>query len=117
MLQINEPVNQIFPEPERVSEQTVLQSSNLRELVESLSGVLQKLESMKESELDQLLKIHPESFPIGGVDFYSLMELYEKNLLERALKEAKGNQTRAAKLLSIQLSTLNKKIKRHRIQI
>ena len=107
---------EIYPIDERLSEQTILKSSNLTEIVESLSKVLFKLEAMKEAEVDQLLKLHLESFPKDGIDLYSLMDFYEKSLLEFALKEARGNQTRAAKLLNIQLSTLNKKIKRHKIK-
>lgn len=116
MLQINTASQEIYHESGRRSDQTVLESSNLKDIVEALTGVLIKLESLKEAEVDQLLKIHPESFPKEGIDFYSLMELYEKSLIEHALRQANGNQTRAAKLLNIQLSTLNKKIKRHQIQ-
>lgn len=107
----------IYPINERLSEQTILKSSNLTEIVESLSNILCKLEAMKEAEVDQLLKLHVESFPKDGIDLYSLMDLYEKTLIEFALKESKGSQTRAARLLNIQLSTLNKKIKRHKIII
>lgn len=102
---------------ERLSEQNILQSSNLTEIVETLSKVLLKLQTMKEVEVDQLLKLHEELFPKDGIDLYSLLDLYEKRLIEFALKEAKGSQTRAAKLLNIQLSTLNKKIKRYKIVI
>lgn len=101
----------------RQSEQTVLRSSNLSEIVRSLTDALFKLETMKEAEVDHLLKVHHDTFPEEGVDFYSLMALYEKSLIEHALRETHGNQTRAAKLLKIQLSTLNKKIKRHNIKI
>lgn len=108
---------EIYPSNEPLSEQKILESSNLTEIVESLSKILFKLESMKEAEVDHLLKVHIESFPKNGIDLYSLIDLYEKNLIEFALKEARGNQTRAAKLLNIQLSTLNKKIKRHKISV
>ena len=117
MLQTASDDIEIYPINERLSEQTILKSSNLTEIVESLSNILFKLELMKEAEVDQLLKLHVESFPKDGIDLYSLMDLYEKTLIEFALKEAKGNQTRAAKLLNIQLSTLNKKIKRHKILV
>ncbi|MEZ5428004.1 MAG: helix-turn-helix domain-containing protein [Pyrinomonadaceae bacterium] len=117
MLQTNAISQEIYQASERLSERTVLESSNLKEIVESLSSVLFKLESLKDAEVDQLLQIQPKSFPKEGIDFYSLMELYEKSLIECALREAQGNQTRAAKLLNIQLSTLNKKIKRHQIQV
>ena len=110
-------IENTFTINERLSERNILQSSNLAEIVESLSKILFKLESMKEAEIDQLLKLHVESFPKEGIDLYSLLDLYEKTLIEFALKEARGNQTRAAKLLNIQLSTLNKKIKRHKISV
>lgn len=90
-------------------------STELKELVGSLSKALETLESMREVELQQLLNLHSQMFPKDGVDFYNLTENYEKSLIERALRETKGNQTKAAKLLNLRLTTLNSMIKRYDI--
>lgn len=90
-------------------------SSELKELVGSLSKALDTLESMREVELQQLLNLHSRMFPKDGIDFYNLTENYEKSLIERALRETKGNQTKAAKLLNLRLTTLNSMIKRYEI--
>ncbi len=100
---------------ERLSDKTVLETSNLNEVVESLSKALDTLESLKEVEIYQLLRLHAQYFPKQGIDFYKVTRLYERSLIEHALKEAKGKQTDAAKLLNLGLSTLNAKIKKHGI--
>lgn len=90
-------------------------SAELKEIVGSLSKALDTLESMREVELQQLLTLHAQMFPKDGIDFYNLTENYEKSLIERALRETKGNQTKAAKLLNLRLTTLNSMIKRYHI--
>lgn len=100
---------------ERLSDKTLLETSNLNEVVESLSKALETLDSLKEVEIYQLLRLHSHYFPKKGIDFYKVTKLYERNLIEHALKEAKGKQTEAAKLLNLGLSTLNAKIKKHGI--
>lgn len=91
--------------------------TNIHEVIESLSSALVTLESIKEAELIQLLKLHVQNFPKNGIDFYKLTSRYEKTLIEHALKKTKGSQTKAAKLLNLRLTTLNAMIKRHNIQI
>jgi DNA-binding protein Fis len=99
----------------RLNEKPVKKSSELKELVGSLSKALDTLESMREVELQQLLNLHSRLFPKDGIDFYNLTENYERSLIERALRETKGNQTKAAKLLNLRLTTLNSMIKRYEI--
>ena len=101
----------------RLNGNSVKKSSELKELVGSLSKALDTLESMREVELQQLLNLHSRFFPKDGIDFYNLAENYEKSLIERALRETKGNQTRAAKLLNLRLTTLNSMIKRYEITL
>lgn len=91
--------------------------TNIHEVIESLSNALVTLESIKEAELIQLLKLHVQNFPKNGIDFYKLTSRYEKTLIEHALKKTKGSQTKAAKLLNLRLTTLNAMIKRHNIEI
>jgi len=46
-----------------------------------------------------------------GIDFYREIELYEIELIKRALQREHGCQRRAAELLSLNPTTLNAKIK------
>jgi len=46
-----------------------------------------------------------------GIDFYREIELYEMELIKRALHRERGCQRRAAELLGLNPSTLNAKIK------
>ena len=52
----------------------------------------------------------------GGVDFYSEVKQFETALIKLALGETDGNQARAAKLLGLQATTLNSKIKLYKIE-
>lgn len=52
-----------------------------------------------------------------SIDFYDEVRRFEVNLIERALEQTGGSQTRAAHLLGINLTTLNAKIKRYNIEI
>lgn len=47
-----------------------------------------------------------------GIDLYDEVRRFEQNMIERALQHAHGSQTRAARLLGINVTTLNSKIKR-----
>ncbi len=53
-----------------------------------------------------------KSIPDSGVNLPHLMDDYEKNLLETALKQTGGNQTKASALLGLRVQTLNMKLKR-----
>lgn len=46
-----------------------------------------------------------------GIDFYREIELYEIELIKRALQRCGGSQRRAAELLGLNPTTLNAKIK------
>ena len=52
----------------------------------------------------------------GGVDFYSEVKQFETALIKLALGQTDGNQARAAKLLRLQATTLNAKIKLYKIE-
>jgi DNA-binding NtrC family response regulator len=53
-----------------------------------------------------------KAIPENGVDLPNLMDEYEKNLLETALRQTGGNQTKASALLGLRVQTLNMKLKR-----
>lgn len=64
-------------------------------------------------EVDLLFQTATES------DHHSLKEhvrIFETELIKRALSKTGGNQTQAARLLGLKLTTLNSKIKRYKIQ-
>ncbi|MBX3278020.1 MAG: sigma-54-dependent Fis family transcriptional regulator [Acidobacteria bacterium] len=50
--------------------------------------------------------------PAQGIELETTIEGYERRLIEVALKQTGGNQTRAAQLLGLRVQTLNAKIKR-----
>lgn len=50
-----------------------------------------------------------------GVDLYEEMRRYEVRLIRQALSHTGGNQVRAARLLNVNATTLNSKIKRFNI--
>ena len=51
----------------------------------------------------------------GGLSFAEAVARFEQELIIEALKEAKGNQTRAARLLDTSLRILNYKVKKYNI--
>lgn len=52
-----------------------------------------------------------------GISFYDEVRKYEIDLIRRALKQTGGHQLRAARLLGLNATTLNSKIKSYNIQI
>jgi transcriptional regulator with GAF, ATPase, and Fis domain len=51
----------------------------------------------------------------NGISLADEVERFETNLIKNALLQSDGNQTNAAKLLGVKLTTLNAKIKRYGI--
>jgi transcriptional regulator with GAF, ATPase, and Fis domain len=59
-----------------------------------------------------------ESVDVGrGVDFYDEVRRFEVDLIRRALEQTSGHQSRAARLLGMNATTLNSKIKTYNIQL
>ncbi len=52
----------------------------------------------------------------GSVRLYDEVQRFEIDLIRSALSRTAGNQTRAAQLLGVKITTLNTKIKRYRIE-
>lgn len=50
-----------------------------------------------------------------GIDLHNEVRRFETRLIERALEETDGHQSRAARLLGLKVTTLNEKIKRYGI--
>lgn len=53
----------------------------------------------------------------GRVRLYDEVQRFETELISSALSRTAGNQTRAARLLGVKLTTLNSKIKRYKIPV
>jgi DNA-binding NtrC family response regulator len=51
----------------------------------------------------------------GGIPFEQARYEFEKKYIQAALSRAKGNQTRAARMLGIHRNTLNRKVQIHRL--
>ena len=73
--------------------------ANLSNLVSSLNAAVEDLESLDLAKMD-------EQF-----DFYHEVERFEIKLIKSALRITGGSQIRAAKLLKLNATTLNAKIK------
>jgi len=52
-----------------------------------------------------------------GIDFYDEVRRFEIDLIRRALEQTGGHQSRAARLLGMNATTLNSKIKTYNIQL
>jgi two-component system, NtrC family, response regulator HydG len=52
------------------------------------------------------------AIPPDGVDLPRIVADYERSIIETALRQTSGNQTKAARLLGLRLQTLNMKLKR-----
>ncbi|HZS08903.1 MAG TPA: sigma 54-interacting transcriptional regulator [Blastocatellia bacterium] len=53
-----------------------------------------------------------KSIPASGIDLPQMVDDYERALIETALSQTNGNQTKAAALLGLRVQTLNMKLKR-----
>jgi DNA-binding NtrC family response regulator len=53
----------------------------------------------------------------SGIDFYDEVAHFESGLIKRALILMEGNQLKAAKLLNLNATTLNAKVKYYRIKL
>ena len=51
-----------------------------------------------------------------AIDLKILMEAIERGLILKALRRAGGNQKEAARILGLKYTTLNQKVKKHRIR-
>ncbi len=63
----------------------------------------------KEAEMP----LSPVDLPDDGIDLDSLMEKYEKELIDTALARAGGNRTKAAKILGISFRSLRYRLKKY----
>jgi DNA-binding protein Fis len=84
------------------------------------SALTEKINSLKQNAftiIQEIRSLNNLSFAdiSRGIDLYEETCRFEIRLIQRALEETDGNQTRAARLLGLNLTTLNAKIKRYGI--
>ena len=77
--------------------------AKLAQLTRALAAAVEALEFVDLPELDD------------ETDFYAEVRRFEISLIERALKRVSGSQVRAARLLNMNVTTLNSKIKSYDI--
>jgi len=53
-----------------------------------------------------------QAIPPSGIDLPTVVVDYERRLIETALRQTGGNQTKAGRLLGLRVQTLNMKLKR-----
>lgn len=81
-----------------------------------------RIEALREAALHLLSEVEslrgaPASRIDGNVRLYDEVQQFETDLIRTTLDRTNGNQTRAAKLLGLKLTTLNTKIKRYKISV
>ncbi len=85
----------------------------------SLNG---KIEILKDAaltlldEIDALTNTHSISIR-HGIKLDEEVQRFERDLIQQALERTGWHQTRAARLLGVNLTTLHYKIKRHQIRV
>jgi DNA-binding NtrC family response regulator len=76
------------------------------------------------SDPQSMAAASPEGASVGavhdlgrGINFYDQVRRFEIDLIQRALEQTSGHQSRAARLLGMNATTLNSKIKSYRINL
>ena len=82
--------------------------TRLRSLELLVAELQQGLESLSSAQKPDVAQ---------GIDFYEEVSCFEIALIKRALLLAKGHQTKAARLLNLNPTTLNAKLRRYRIHM
>ncbi len=75
------------------------------------------LEIRVENPIQLIVKACKHCFVGDGMNFNQVVSCLEINLIREALKNSKGNQSHAAKLLGLSLSTFRDKMKKYQIDI
>ncbi len=74
-------------------------------------------EIVQNNPLENIIGACSVCFNQKGMEFTQVMECLEFRLLQQALEKAEGNQSNAAKLLNLSLSTFRDKLKKHKERV
>ncbi len=88
---------------------------NIDELEASLESAVNntKPQQIDESLLPARIRFAAlKAIPPGGIDLPQIVDDFERNLIETALRQTHNNQTKASALLGLRVQTLNMKLKR-----
>lgn len=83
-------------------------NNNLALLKEILSSMLDQMETLRNVRTVSVRR---------GINLHHEVRQFEIDIIECALEQTAGNQARAARMLGINQTTLNQKIKRYNISV
>jgi transcriptional regulator with GAF, ATPase, and Fis domain len=92
--------------PETTSQQTETVQHRLEYLKQVVLTLLNEVEALGEAQRSRGQRT---------MKLYDEVRQYERELILHALRQTNGNQTRAARMLGVKVTTLNTKIKRYDI--
>jgi len=90
--------------------ETNAETEHIESIKSTTNLLLQKIEALEKD----LPSVSVDSFKKGS-NLYEIITAFEKKIIKNALKETNWNQTRAAQILGVKLTTLNAKIKRYEL--
>ena len=93
---------------ENSSDDSATVNDKLILLKEILSTMLDQMETLRNVRTVSVRR---------GISLYDEVRRFEIDIIECALEQTSGNQARAARLLGINQTTLNQKIKRYNISV
>jgi DNA-binding NtrC family response regulator len=85
----------------------------VEQLILIAKALASEVETLQTEFFREVKRERQIDFDNHGFDFYREVERYEIELIKSALNLCEGNQTRAAKLLTMKPTTLNAKIKHY----
>jgi DNA-binding NtrC family response regulator len=82
-----------------------------------INKIQDRIPTLRRIAVQLLQEIEPRALGLNskGSSFTEKVSAFERSLICAALSKTAGNQTRAAKVLGIKVTTLNAKIKRYQI--
>jgi len=82
---------------------------------QALNSQLDLLRDALLATLDALESIRASCLPQSNLQLGESVQRFEENLLRTALVRSHGNQTHAARLLGVKVTTFHAKLKKHKI--
>ena len=103
------------PRALKIAEQPA--GDRVERLVDLTNTLLQEVESLARDQVFTEETGRVQTLLLSeGIDLFEELKRFEINLITLALKQTRGHQARAARLLNINPTTLNSKIKLYRIK-